>query len=154
MASDEIEYFKIVYSHYQNDFQLFWQRTNFFLLVDAGLLGFFVTKEISVTQQCFLLIVCIAGGVLSIIWLLVSMSSISWINTWRLEVVRLDEEIKSSNDKLGSFSNGEEIKSGWWPFKFRLLLRPELISASLPALFIFAWAFFYISLTGSVRITV
>ncbi len=36
-----IELMKLVYAHFKNDFDLYWVRTKFFILVDIGLLGFY-----------------------------------------------------------------------------------------------------------------
>jgi len=125
-----------VSDHYRNDFQLFWHRTNFFLLIYAGLFGFFVSKAFNVSSiQSFQVIVCIAGSALSLIWFLVSLSSINWIDVWRNEVVRIDRDI----NPYRSFSSGEEIEPDKW--KFHLKMRPEVVSAGMPVIFFLAWVY-------------
>ena len=141
-SDSKLEAFRIVTEHYRNDFQLFWQRTNFFLIVDAGLLGFFFTKPFNSSCQCasqsaYLPAVCLAGAALSLIWFLVAISSLRWINVWRQEVVRIDEKV----NPFRSFSNGEQVKRSVW--RFHLYLRPEVVSAGTPVLFITVWLFVY-----------
>jgi hypothetical protein len=133
----KLDAFKIVNDHYRNDFQLFWQRTNFFLLADSGLLGFFVSKVLDhpVSSQSFSVLACVSGALLSIIWLLVSLSSIYWIDTWRRQVIIIDADV----NPYRSFSVGEELdtQQQW----FRQNLRPEVVSAWLPVLFFVVWIF-------------
>ena len=132
----KLDVFKMVNDHYRNDFQLFWQRTNFFLLVEAGLLGFFVSKAQTVElRQFFTFVVCLSGVALSVIWFLVAVSSIRWIDTWRREVVRIDSDI----NPYRSFSAGENVTPDKWEFHLRF--RPEVVSAWLPLLFFVVWMF-------------
>jgi hypothetical protein len=46
-ADHRVAIFAIVNEHYRNDFHLFWQRTRFFLLLQAGMLGFYFSQFIS-----------------------------------------------------------------------------------------------------------
>jgi hypothetical protein len=137
--SAKLDAFKIVNDHYRNDFQLFWRRTNFYLISDSGLLGFFVSKVLDnpLQSRSFSLAACISGATLSFIWFLVSLSSIYWIDIWRKQVVLIDNDVNPYN----SFSVGENIEQKQWQFQFIKYFRPEIISTCVPLLFLVIWMF-------------
>lgn len=138
---NKIEIFKIIYDHYQNDFTLYWTRSNFFLFIQVGLLGYFSSNYISEKpdENEYRLLVSLSGLTLSIIWLLVILSSTKWINVWRKKVLEIDKEI----NPYQSFNKGENSTiNKKKPFHEKF--RPEYLSNLLSTLFITLWVFLII----------
>lgn len=130
----KVAVFSVLNEHYRNDFHLFWQRTQFFLLLQAGMLSFYFSRLLTPEAPTWArLIIASAGLTLCVIWWLVARSSLYWISIWRREVVVLDAEV----NPLRSFTRGEAIDSE----RQRLFerLRPEVISSAMPLAFALAW---------------
>jgi hypothetical protein len=132
----KIELLKIIHDHYKNDFTLYWTRSNFFLLLQVGLLSYFSSNYI--TEQdgvvFFRILISLVGLFLSIIWFLVLLTSTKWIDTWRNKVVEIDNDI----NPYKSFSNGENIVQSSKNKLFQTF-RPEIISNIMSLLFVCLW---------------
>jgi hypothetical protein len=130
----KVAIFAIVNEHYRNDFDLFWQRTQFFLLLQAGMLGFYFSRLISPAAPRWARLTLVGAGLLlCLVWWLVAQSSIHWISIWRREVVRIDDEI----NPYRSFTRGEAMDA---PVQTRYMrLRPEVISSMMPLGFGIVW---------------
>lgn len=126
--------FGILNEHYRNDFHLFWQRTQFFLLLEAGMLGFYLSKLIApdAPRWARLTIVC-TGILLCAVWWFVARSSIHWIEVWRREVVRIDSDV----NPYCSFTHGEGVSAPGSSLYQRF--RPEVVSSIMPLGFGLVW---------------
>ena len=130
----KVAVFEILNEHYRNDFHLFWQRTQFFLLIQAGMLGFYFSRLLTPEAPTWArLTIAAAGLLLCIVWWLVARSSIYWIEVWRREVVSLDSEINPHQ----SFTRGEALASEKQKLYERF--RPEVVSSVMPVAFGVSW---------------
>ena len=127
-------YFEVLNEHYRNDFRLFWMRTNFFLLIEVGLLGFYHSERGSRS-----LLVIVSGISVAVVWFVVSYSSFKWIHTWRKQVVKAEALLG-----LGSaFGAGERVRGENQPWWCRV--RPEAPSLWIPGGLILLWVASYLS---------
>jgi hypothetical protein len=98
----DLEVFKVVGEHYRQDLRDFWTRSNFYLVVEGGLLSVFFSRlgntskyEIAIDFAFILL-----GGLLAVIWFFVARNSLFWIQQWRTQMIEVDEKV----DRLQCFS--------------------------------------------------
>ena len=125
VADRDLRIFEIVHGHFEQDLREFWQRSNFYLVVDGLLLSAFVSAHLHPLQ---ILLAC-AGLVISLFWLLVARGSITWIQLWRGEVRRLDQIV----NRFQSFSTVEgRVQVKKWS-------SPSWLTQWLPAFFLVGW---------------
>jgi hypothetical protein len=125
VADRDLKIFEIVHGHFEQDLREFWQRSNFYLVVDGLLLSAFVSAHLHPLQ---ILLAC-AGLVISLFWLLVARGSITWIRLWRGEVRRLDQVV----NRFHSFSTVESrVQIKKWS-------SPSWLTQWLPAFFLVGW---------------
>jgi hypothetical protein len=125
VADRDLQIFQIVHDHFEQDLREFWQRSNFYLVVDGLLLSAFVSAHLRSLQ---ILLVC-AGLVVSLFWLLVARGSIAWIGAWRDEVRRLDQVV----NRFQSFNVIEN------KVQLSKLSSPSWVTQWLPAFFLAGW---------------
>jgi hypothetical protein len=81
------------YSVYENT--IFWMRSQFFLVANAALFGFVVSKEIA-SEALFhprlFELVCVGGIILSWLWYRSSRAAEYWISRWENICTRLEPE--------------------------------------------------------------
>ena len=84
------------------EIQLFWQRTNYFLVLITALgIGVF-----TVSDNLFAVILSVLGSVSSLLWFGTNLGSKFWQESWEVEVQILAEELE-----IRSFKKGlDEIK--------------------------------------------
>jgi hypothetical protein len=127
----DLEVYKAVGEHFRQDLREFWTRSNFYLLVQAGLLSVFVSisNRTSRSELTMSIALILLGEVLAIIWFLVARASLIWIQRWRGEIIAIDEVV----DRHRSYSRMERsAKHGW-------LSSPSSITHLLPLAFCLAW---------------
>ena len=108
--------YEVVTDHYKQDLRIFWTRANFFLLIQAGLIGFFTSNPQPDPNDLFLRItMCTIGLIIAIVWFLVTKSSVYWIEKWRERVVEIDSKI----NPFQSYSKAEELSSEKLPIFVR-----------------------------------
>jgi len=130
----KVAVFSVLNEHYRNDFHLFWQRTQFFLVVEASILGFYFSRLLTPDAQTWARLIIVGAGLsLCIVWWLVARSSIYWIGVWRREVVALDTDINPAQN----FTRGEALGSKERRIYERL--RPEVVASVMPVAFGLAW---------------
>jgi hypothetical protein len=86
VAQRDTEVFKLVHMHYLHDLSLFWQRSNFYLLVEGAL----VTGFASSTEAELRVALAGIGLLISLFWFMVARGSVIWLNRWREELITLD----------------------------------------------------------------
>lgn len=125
VADRDLKVFEIVHAHFEQDLREFWQRSNFYLVVDGLLLSALVSAHVHGLQ---ILLSC-AGLIISLFWLLVARGSIAWIQAWRTEVCRLDQVV----NRFHSWSTIESrVQSNKWA-------SPSWLTQWLPAVFLVGW---------------
>jgi hypothetical protein len=95
--------YKLIAEHYRNELQLFWTRANFYFLVQGALLSAFAAlvggvfgKENPTDDPIRVifwigLIMCSAGILLAVCWLVVMYGGQHWIEQWRKQVVKAEK---------------------------------------------------------------
>jgi hypothetical protein len=130
VADRDIQIFQIVHEHFEQDLREFWQRSNFYLVVDGLLLSAFASAHLRSLQ---ILLAC-AGLVISTFWLLVARGSITWLSLWRGEVRRLDQVI----NRFQSFNTIESrVQTKRWS-------SPSWLTQWLPAFFLVGWIIIFL----------
>src|SRR5215813_3667549 len=125
VADRDLQIFQMVHEHFEQDLREFWQRSNFYLVVDGLLLSAFVSAHLRSLQ---ILLACV-GLVISLFWLLVARGSIIWIRLWRGEVRRLDQVV----NRFQSFNRVEnQVQVRRWS-------SPSWLTQWLPAFFLGGW---------------
>jgi hypothetical protein len=125
VADRDIQIFQLVHGHFEQDLREFWQRSNFYLVVDGILLSAFATAHLRSLQ---ILLSC-GGLIISIFWLLVARGSVTWLRIWRGEVRRLDRVV----NRFRSFDNIESrVHTNKWS-------SPSWLTQWLPAFFLVGW---------------
>jgi hypothetical protein len=122
----DIEMYKLVVDHYNQDLREFWQRSNLYLLIDAGLLSIAASQPQGSFRSMLL---SLFGILISLTWYLVARGSIVWIRQWRREVESVDEVVS----RLGSFHRLER------PVHQRPWSSPSWVTQWLPLVFLAGW---------------
>jgi hypothetical protein len=117
--------------HFKNDLNAIWFRSQFFLLFNLGLLTFFSSTGFDRSNQILVLLVSVAGIVISIAWFGILEMTIRWINIWRMALVDVQSELV----KFGSFTRGENLEGS----RMHELLRPERFATALSVIFALLW---------------
>lgn len=127
----DLEAYKAVGEHFRQDLREFWNRSNFYLLVQAGLLSVFVStsNRTSRYEMAIAIALVILGEVLAVMWWLVARGSILWIREWRKQMIALDDAV----DRHRCFSVVERHVNQS-PFK-----SPSYITQFLPLVFCLVW---------------
>jgi len=91
----DLEVYKAVTEHYRQDIREFWSRSNFYLIVQAGLLSVFVSMEpqFSTYEKTVTIGLGALGLIIAIAWFFVSRGSAVWIRRWRDQTVEIDKII-------------------------------------------------------------
>lgn len=128
----DLEVFKLVQEHFRQDLRLYWERGNFYLLIEGVLASVFATLVAKGSAPVSLVVVSFGafGLVLSVIWWLVMVGSLHWIRQWRKEVIRLDGIV----DRHQIWVRVEtSVNSRPWA-------SPSAVTRLLPLLFTLGWA--------------
>jgi hypothetical protein len=130
-ADIEVEVFKAVTEHYRQDIREYWSRSNFYLLVEAGLLSVYVSlgSQSSTLTQAMSLSLGIFGLIIAIVWMLVCRASVVWIRRWRGFTVDLDKIV----DRHRIYARAEAFASN------NPLFSSSTITQVLPVLFCLGW---------------
>ncbi len=113
------------------DIKLFWERANFYLIVQAGLISLFFTsyQEISLFEKEIIIIIPAIGLMIAVFWFITLIGCIKWIRLWRKEVVKLDEQL----DPYRVYARIEETAN------ISPIWSPSYITHILPIGFIIGW---------------
>jgi hypothetical protein len=123
--------YRAVTEHFRQDVREFWSRSNFYLIVQAGLLSVFVTASSQSSSQSRLLVagLGILGFVIAIIWFLVARGSVMWIRRWRAQTIEIDNIV----DRHHAYTNVEALA------EHRPLMNPSNLTQYLPLVFCVGW---------------
>lgn len=106
--------------------QMFWFN-NFFFAIDSTLLGIVFFRED--INKINLVILILAGFILSIYWLIIMIWKNDWRKSWLCRIRKIEEDSKSEiPEELWMFPERVGPKSGLWNFLFLL-----------PCVFVVAW---------------
>lgn len=124
-----LEIFKVVVDHLKQDVREFWPRSNFYLLVQAGLLSVFATLASGDYLPEKSLVISIVGLIVAVFWSLAARGAVLWIRKWRAAVMEIDEEVNpyKTYSKTESFAYSNPLMS------------PSNVTQFLPWVFVLAW---------------
>lgn len=127
----DIENFKMVVEHFNQDLREFWNRANFYLVTHAGLFSAFLIIYPSLIKDHLLIVIVVPliGVIIAAFWYLVLRGASYWIEQWREEVIRLSKE-------LDRFQCYAKIESS---VKHRRFFSPSYLTRFLPIVFMIAW---------------
>lgn len=152
-----IDIFKSVSDHFRNDINAVWQRNQFFLLSNLGLLGFFYSNAFDRRNLESVLGISMAGIITSLCWLVLALVTAKWICVWRKALVDVEKQMVP----YGPYQRGEKVEIQFYrifklekfhlifePKNFHLIFRPEIIAIAVAFIFVAGWCFILI---GSYR---
>ncbi len=127
----DLEVFKAVTEHYRQDIREFWSRSNFYLIVQAGLLSVFVSRspQASNYERAVTLGLGVLGLIVAIAWFFVTRGSTVWIRRWRAQAIQIDEAI----DRHRAYAQTEQYAAK------SPLMSSSTVTQSLPVFFCLAW---------------
>jgi hypothetical protein len=127
----DMENFKMVVEHFNQDLREFWNRANFYLLTNAGLFSAFliVYPSLLTDHPLIVMVVPVLGATIAILWYLVLHGAQYWIEQWRQEVIKLSKE-------LDRFQCYALIESS---LKSKKSKSPSYLTQLLPIVFAVAW---------------
>ena len=158
-----------IQQHYETDLQLFSVRMNMFLLIQSGLVALLGSSVASGTADVPHLRTAAAsfGLAMAAAWLLVAVSSYSWLKTWRAQMTSLALKLDPQKKEFGGTFDPDVRRclhrdaygpGRSKPDQRRLIgrpqplwrmseslswfVRPTFVTCCLPIIFIAAWIYF------------
>lgn len=129
----DLEKFRAIREHFRQDVREFWPRSNFYMVVQAGLMYAFVSRSEGSTNAeavaAVYMVLPFLGAFLAVIWLFVVITSLIWIKRWRDEVIAVEREIGIGT----SYARIECLA------KEKPWFSPEYVTLLVPILFFGAW---------------
>jgi hypothetical protein len=155
-AADVWEAYKLAQQHYELDLQLFSTRMNLFLVIQSALAA--LAGGAKIAGHGFTVdrtAVALFGLALAVGWLLVAVSSYTWVKTWRSHWIFLGEilwektgvEVSSRLFDHARRRDSHERHYGerhkaWRQDEFvSWYARPTFVSCCLPVLFLVGWIY-------------
>jgi hypothetical protein len=105
VADRDFQVFQALHDHFQQDLREFWQRSNFYLVVDGLLVSAFATAHLHALQ----IVLSCAGLVISLFWLLVARAASPG---WRHGALRSADSTGSSIGSSRSASSRVGCRDG------------------------------------------
>ena len=127
----DLEVYKAVTEHFRQDVREFWSRSNFYLVVQAGLLSVFVSlkPQSSGYDRTVTVALGALGLLVAVIWFLVARGSILWLRRWRLQTIEIDNVV----DRHKAYTKVETFAT------ISPLMSPSNLTQYLPVIFTVAW---------------
>ena len=82
--------FQVASDHFRLDIQLFWTRSSFFMVAQAGLAAAAISQR---SDEALLKLLSLVGVGLVFAWLVAGVGWLRWIHRWRTEIVRVDKSV-------------------------------------------------------------
>ena len=128
-STAEVEVYRTVTEHFRQDIREFWTRSNFYLVVEAGLISVFVASADKPTDATVRLLLAGLGAVLSVFWLVVTWGSVHWINRWREQVRQVEKPV----DSRRTFAKAEALHDE------KPYMSAQTVTQFVPVLFLGTW---------------
>ena len=127
----DMENFKMVAEHFNQDLCEFFKRANFYLVTNAGILSAFLIVYPTLMNEHLLivLLVPILGVVISVLWALVLRGALFWIEQWRKEIIKLSKEL----DRFQCYASIETL------YNVSKSKSPSYLTKFIPIVFLLAW---------------
>ena len=124
----DLEAYRAITAHFRQDVREFWSRSQFYLVVQTGLLSVYAalsSPQAPFRLQTATLGLGIVGLVVAVFWFLCARGSVLWLRRWRKQVVEMDNAV----DRCRTYGKVESFASG------RPLMSPSNITQYLPLVF-------------------
>jgi hypothetical protein len=130
-SPEDLVVYQVVVDHFKQDTREFWTRANFFLVAHAGLFSAFVVAYPWMAGRFNLMSLSIPllGLGTAIIWFIVLKGAITFLQSWREQVIRLDKEL----DRFQCYVEVESL------VKRNPLSSPSYVTQFIPLVFIATW---------------
>lgn len=131
-SANDLEIFRIVTEHFRQDLELFWTRTNFYLVAEAALLSVLFaiwSGDPERNDKLLGLGICIVGLIIAVYWAVVLRGALYWIRQWRQQVIKIDRVV----NRFQSYVHIENHVNN------SPLLSPSFVTSSLPMIFLVIW---------------
>lgn len=127
----DLENFKLVAEHFNQDLREFWNRANFYLVVNAGLFSAFLIIYPALIEDHLpiVILVPLLGIAIATLWFLVLRGALYWIEQWRQQIMKLSKEL----DRFQCYFNVESS------LKERRFSSPSFLTKFVPIVFVMAW---------------
>ncbi|MCH9705617.1 MAG: hypothetical protein K0U15_05790 [Proteobacteria bacterium] len=100
----KFDLYKIALETRNFEIELFWKRSNYFLVLNTAIaVGFFNLES---NQAFFKIFLCIFGGIVTYLWIRINLGSKYWQVKWEEELKQIEKQI---NPKMQMFDNEQGI---------------------------------------------
>lgn len=132
----DLEVYKAITEHFRQDIRQFWVRSNFYLIIQVGLLSFFVSitpdmTNPSIDDMITTIAMAILGLSIAVVWFIISRGAVQWIKRWREQTILIDNVV----DRFKIYSKVEGFA------ETSPLMSPSNVTQFLPILFFTIWLF-------------
>jgi hypothetical protein len=129
--SVDMDIFRIVTDHFRQDTREFWTRANYFLIAQSFIFSAFAVTYPTLTKDGGLIIFAIPtlGLMIAVLWFFVLRGAIHFLQLWREQVIRLDDEL----DRFHCYTTVEST------VKEKPTLSPSYLTQFTPILFGVTW---------------
>ena len=122
--------FQMASDHFNQDLSNFWNKANFYLLANTGLLSAFYIASSPLAGTPVVFVIPIVGIAIAVLWLLVLRGSVYFIKLWRNQLIFISGKI----DKFLSYNVVEnDVQQRAWHRD------PQTLTQFVPVPFIVAW---------------
>jgi hypothetical protein len=139
----DLEAYRMVDEHHRQDLREFWGRSNFYLLVQGGL----ITVAISGLGQALgvRIALTILGFILSLHWYVIVRASNAWARAWGRRFLQIEKIV----DRHRSYYETEQdaLRDPALSLRFgkrTFLLNPNVNAQQLPLIFAVAWLVLFV----------
>jgi len=148
---EPLDKYKFALEARNNEISLFWQRCNYFMVLNTAIaIGFFVRNN---TDDEYSFLLCGLGVIVSFIWYLVSIGSKFWQSRWERRLAIIEEEFGENinlysaswdvinTDVRESLENNRHRELRRF-FNWQVMLKPSVsfLMSLLALVFVFVWA--------------
>ncbi len=152
----QFDLYKIALQTRNFEIELFWKRSNYFLVLNTAIaVGFFNLES---NQAIFKIFLCIFGGIVTYLWIRINLGSKYWQSKWEEELEEIEKHITPNRPMFANNKkrNHELVCQNLGPCKRRqpvrglrnyLVLKKPSVSGTMIVLslsFIFGWLFLLI----------
>jgi hypothetical protein len=125
-----MENFQMIEDHFKQDLREFWNRANFYLVVNTVLFSAFTISNpfLMNVNKPLIILVSLLGLAIAIVWFLVLRGALFWIEQWRKQVIKLSNEL----DRFHTYEHIENLSK-------QKIKSPSYLTHFLPIAFIIVW---------------
>jgi hypothetical protein len=121
--------FQMASEHFNQDLNNFWNKANFYLLANTGLISAFYIASSPLAGTPVIYVIPVVGIAIAVLWFLVLRGTVIFIELWRNQLIFISEKI----DRFLSYNIVEsQVEKRHWQ-------DPQTLTQFVPVPFIVAW---------------